>query len=95
MSVRVAHGVLGALALVGLFLHTGFRLGANLNLVLMVTFLISSSTGALVGIFKNLLSAPRIPRLNKAIGFVERAHEVSFWALPALVTFHALKTYYF
>jgi nitrite reductase (NADH) large subunit len=94
-TLRVVHGVLGALALVALFLHTGFRLGANLNLLLMVTFLVSSLSGALVGIFKNLLSARQLPRLSKAAGFVERAHEVSFWALPALVSFHALKTYYF
>jgi nitrite reductase (NADH) large subunit len=93
-SLRVLHAALGALALIGLFAHTGFRLGQNLNLALTVVFLVSALSGALAGVSKALIPEQR-KNLKLAAGYVERAHEITFWALPALVLFHALKTYYF
>jgi nitrite reductase (NADH) large subunit len=89
--LRVWHGVLGALALVGLLAHTGFRLGSNFNLALSLTFLTSALTGALAA----LLGRVEQPNVRPVSVLFRRAHEITFWPLPVLVLFHALKTYYF
>jgi nitrite reductase (NADH) large subunit len=73
---RSAHAVLGVLALVALFVHTGFRLGNNLNRVLVVTLLVSTITGALVGV---MTAAGQSLRLAPAVsGGVRRVHDISF-----------------
>ncbi len=90
-SLRVVHGVMGVLALLGLFLHTGFRLGSNLNFALAVLFLVSSFTGASAALVLRLEG--RVARACAAA--LKRTHELTFYPLPVLVLFHALKSYYF
>jgi nitrite reductase (NADH) large subunit len=89
--LRTWHGVLGVCALLGLFAHTGFRLGSNLNLALSLLFLTSAVTGALAG----LCGRAGHPRVRLMSTVFRRTHEITFWPLPALMLFHALKTYYF
>jgi nitrite reductase (NADH) large subunit len=89
-TLRTWHGLLGALSLVGLFVHTGFRLGANLNLVLMCLFLVSSLSGALTG-FVSGASSNGTALANA----LRRCHQITFWPLPVLILFHALASYYF
>jgi nitrite reductase (NADH) large subunit len=84
---RIAHAVLGTLALVGLFAHTGFRLGNNLNLALSVAFLTSALSGG--------LSALVPASLGRVSALCRRAHDYAFWLLPTLLTFHVVKSYYF
>ena len=92
---RLAHVVLGALALGVLAVHTGFRLGDHLNLMLMLVFLGLLVAGAGLGwtvAAEYRLGAARARRLRR-IGMW--AHLLLCWPLPALLGLHILKTYYF
>lgn len=92
---RYAHIALGVLALVGIFLHTGFRLGANLNYWLMAPFLglifIGSMT-ALFMSFQHRLDAARAKGIRDTLVW---GHILTFWPIPAILVMHITKTYYF
>jgi nitrite reductase (NADH) large subunit len=91
---RVAHALLGALTLVGLAVHTGGRLGANLNFALMISFLGLVAVGAVAG---SVIALEH--RLGAGATSLRRtwlwSHIVLSWPIPVLLTFHVLKTYYF
>lgn len=92
---RVAHVVIGALLIVMLLAHTGFRLGSNLNFYLMSVFtaliLVGSIAGLAIGYEHNL---PR--RVVKHMrSYAIWSHIILLWPLPVLLGFHILKTYYF
>jgi nitrite reductase (NADH) large subunit len=87
--------VLGLLILGLLMLHTGFRLGNNINFVLMLTFTALLFVGAIAGIaIAYEHSLPK--RMAKHVrSFALWSHIILLWPLPALLGFHILKTYYF
>lgn len=96
---RIAHVILGFLTLVVIFLHTGFRLGNELNFILATTF----SCLLLVGIVASALIAKEHQLTQQ---FSQRlllrvrkmsilTHILLFWPIPALLGFHILKSYYF
>jgi nitrite reductase (NADH) large subunit len=95
---RVFHTVMGLLCIAGLVVHTGMRMGENLNLILMICFLGLNILGAVAGIATALES-----RLEGRVGdFARRwrpwltwAHLLLFWPLPVLVGFHIVSVYYF
>ncbi len=92
---RAAHVILGVLAISLLLAHTGFRLGDNINLYLMIIFtsliLVGSIAGAAIG-FEHKLPG----RVAKQIrSYAVWSHILLLWPLPALLGFHILKTYYF
>ncbi|MEW6691147.1 MAG: NAD(P)/FAD-dependent oxidoreductase, partial [Pseudomonadota bacterium] len=92
---RVAHALLAALTLAALAAHTGGRFGANLNLVLLASFLGVIVLGAVAGgvvALEHRLDAARGARLRRAWTW---AHLLVFWPVPALLAAHVLKTYYF
>ncbi len=94
-SWRIVHVVLGLLVIALMFAHTGFRLGNNLNFILMLTFsallLVGAVAGLAIGYEHNL---PK--RLAKNIrSFAMWSHIILLWPIPALLGFHILKTYYF
>jgi len=92
---RYAHVALGALALVGIFLHTGFRLGANLNYWLMAPFLgliLIGSMTALFMSFQHRLDAARAKGIRDTLVW---GHILTFWPIPAILVMHITKTYYF
>jgi nitrite reductase (NADH) large subunit len=83
------------LTLVVLVSHTGFRLGQNLNFVLMTNFLAISLVGALAGgvtALERRLSGPAARRLRSVW---TGAHVALTWPLPVLIAFHILAAYYF
>lgn len=95
---RTLHGVLGSLLLLGVMVHTGLRLGQNLNLILGTFFLSAGFAGALVGIASSVESRlqghaalwvrrwrPRLAKLHLWIT----------WPLPALIGLHILSFYWF
>jgi nitrite reductase (NADH) large subunit len=91
---RVAHAIVAALCLAGLAAHTGGRLGANLDLLLVTTFLGVIALGALAGglvALEHRLGA-RGARLRRAWTW---AHLVVFWPVPVLLGVHVFKSYYF
>lgn len=92
---RLLHVALGALTLITLFAHTGFRLGENLNLTLMIMFLLLSFAGAISGMVyavQDKLDAMTARRLRKMVNW---SHIILFWPVPVLLSFHVLSVYYF
>lgn len=92
---RAVHAVLGMITLVALVSHTGFRLGANLNYVLMLNFLALAFVGALAGAV-TVLERRLSPRAGKRLrSFWTGAHVAMAWPLPVLVIMHIVMAYYF
>jgi nitrite reductase (NADH) large subunit len=92
---RAVHALLGTVTLMALVTHTGFRLGHNLNFVLMANFLALALVGALAGLVTALerrLGARAAKRLRT---FWTGAHIAMAWPLPVLVAVHILTAYYF
>jgi nitrite reductase (NADH) large subunit len=91
---RILHAVLGALTLAGLAVHTGGRLGANLNFALMFTFLCVIALGAVAG---GVIALEH--RLGAGAARLRRTwlwtHILVAWPIPLLLAFHVFKTYYF
>lgn len=92
---RILHSGMGALIVAVLIAHTGFRMGSNLNFILMSmligSILIGTVAGAII-VFENRLGTAVANKLrNQSVW----AHIVLFWPLPALLLFHVLKTYYY
>jgi nitrite reductase (NADH) large subunit len=91
---RVAHVVLGALTLAGLAVHTGGRLGSNLNFTLMASFLAVIVLGAAAG---GVIALEH--RLGAAAARLRRSwlwtHILIAWPIPLLLTLHVFKSYYF
>jgi nitrite reductase (NADH) large subunit len=92
---RFVHTVLGLVALVALIVHTGFRLGENLNLALMIVFLSVTLTGSIVGFFMSRNHHWTDIKLTQHRAWWSRVHYGLLWLLPALLTFHILSAYYF
>lgn len=90
---RILHTGVGVAALVMLTAHTGFRLGFNLNKVLMLNVLTLALTGALAG---GVIALSH--RLSPAGGRLLQTgwtvlHTVLCWPLLVLVLFHILTVY--
>jgi nitrite reductase (NADH) large subunit len=92
---RVLHVALGVLGLLALFAHTGLRLGHNLNLYLMLSFVgligIGTVTAGVIAL-EHRLDTTLARRLRETSLWM---HILLFWPLPVLLGFHIIKTYYF
>ena len=92
---RLAHITLGALTLVVLVVHTGLRLGDQLNLLLMINFLALAVIGVNAGKIianEHKVAAGLAKRQRTRWGWL---HLLLSWPLPVLLGFHVIKTYYF
>lgn len=92
---RYFHAVLGVCVLVALIVHTGFRLGNELNMLLMINFLVLTVVGA----YASTVVATE-HRMSPALAKKQRRqwtllHIVLFWPIPILLGFHVVKSYYF
>ncbi|WP_197454756.1 FAD-dependent oxidoreductase [Stieleria varia] len=95
---RVLHGILGTATLFCFAVHTGLRLGSNLNLVLSCSFIAAALVGAFSGVAVGLESSlPRRyamlfrqwrPRLTKW-------HLWMTWPIPVLIALHVFSFYWF
>lgn len=95
---RAVHGVLGTSVLVAVAIHTGVRLGSNLNFVLAVTLIATAALGAVAGVLSSIegrfegstaiLVRRWRPRLTQL-------HLWLFWPLPALIACHVFSFYWF
>ncbi|QDT65189.1 FAD-dependent oxidoreductase [Calycomorphotria hydatis] len=95
---RVFHSVMGLICLVGLAIHTGMHFGANLNLLLMLSFLGTLIVGACTGYITSIESRAGKPPpawVKKWRPRLTWAHVIFTWPLPALITFHILSFYLF
>jgi nitrite reductase (NADH) large subunit len=94
-SWRAVHAVLGSLTLIALITHTGFRLGQNLNLILMLNFLGLALVGALAGgvtALERRLAGPAARRLRAVWTGM---HIALVWPLPVLIAIHVMVAYWF
>lgn len=92
---RAFHATIGMLTLFALITHTGFRLGQNLNRVLMLNFLALVLVGALAGgvtALERKLNGLAARRLRAIWTW---SHILLVWPLPVLIVFHVLASYYF
>ncbi|MEM9645990.1 MAG: FAD-dependent oxidoreductase, partial [Planctomycetota bacterium] len=95
---RALHGILGALVLIGLAVHTGFSLGENLNALLGICFIGASVVGAAAGIASSLESrlvgraAMEVRRWRPRI---TKFHYWFTWPLPVLIVLHIFSFYWF
>lgn len=92
---RLLHVVLGLLVLAGLLLHTGMRLGENLNLYLMVSFIGLLLVGSLASTIISLVHKVDAVRGQRVKNAMVWGHILLFWPVPALLVFHVLQSYYF
>ena len=88
---RSLHVSVGALAVIALLVHTGGRVGSNLNLLLLSTF---------VGLIGLGVATALVMAAEHRLGARVRArwywlHLLLFWPVPALLGVHVLKSYYF
>ncbi|MCY3803489.1 MAG: GPP34 family phosphoprotein [Gammaproteobacteria bacterium] len=93
---RLSHLALGIACVFVLFMHTGFRLGDNLNAALMATYLTVLLSGALTGVVVG--GAPRIKQISLSRVFAARrvliwVHALALCPLPALLIVHILTVY--
>jgi nitrite reductase (NADH) large subunit len=92
---RYAHTIIGVVALLTLMVHTGMRLGNNLNFALTLVFLAAATTGSLVGVFMARNHHWSDFKLRKHRLWWSRVHYLLLWMLPPLICFHILSVYYF
>ena len=95
---RAAHGVLGAAVLIGVAVHTGLRMGQNLNFILAVVFLSVAGLGALAGVASSMeakSTGGRAIFIRKWRPRLTTLHLWLFWPLPALIAMHVLSFYWF
>ena len=92
---RVLHVVSGVLAVAVLIVHTGLRMGAQLNFWLLLVFagLLLAGAGASISI--GLQHALPLTLARRSRAFSVWAHVLLLWPLPALLGFHILKTYWY
>jgi len=92
---RMVHGVLGALTLVVLVLHTGLELGQQMIFTLAIDFLAVTVLGALIGTITALS-----PRWSPLVARDRRrrwslVHLLACLPLPVLVILHVIQVYYY
>lgn len=95
---RAAHGVLGTLSLLGMLVHTGMRLGSNLNFMLAICFLATVAMGAIAGALSSLENRVRGPVVLQVRLWRSRLsilHRWVTWPLPALIVLHVIGFYWF
>lgn len=92
---RYMHVVVGVSTLAALIIHTGFRLGDELNLLLMLNFLVLVIAGANAS---TVVATEH--RMSPALAKKQRRHWtwlhiMLFWPVPVLLGAHIVKSYYF
>ncbi len=91
---RLAHALVGGLTLAGLAVHTGGRMGANLDFLLAAFFLgmvvVGAASGAVIALEHRLGAGAA--RLRRTALWM---HILLFWPVPVLLASHVFKTYYF
>jgi nitrite reductase (NADH) large subunit len=95
---RAFHGWVATLSLIGVYWHTGFRMGSRLNFVLFVTFLSANLIGACNGLATSLETTSRgsTAAVCRSIRpWMTWIHIVGLWPLPVLILFHILAAYFY
>ena len=92
---RVVHGLLGALLVAVMWVHTGGRLGVRLDALMSAMAVLAILSGAAIALVVSRqqdLPPARVRRLQRGATWV---HILALWPLPVLLGVHILKAYYF
>ena len=91
---RIVHTALALVAILALLVHTGGRLGGNLNSALMGSFVLLLVTGVGIGAVMSWQHRwqGEVMRWRSQFAW---AHILLFWPVPLLLGFHIFKSYYF
>jgi nitrite reductase (NADH) large subunit len=92
---RFIHTVIGLGVLLGFVVHTGGRMGTQLNLLLAVSFVGAALAG---GVFAGLVAREHVidaVRARKLKAAALWAHILFVWPLPVLLAFHIAQGYLF
>lgn len=95
---RAIHGALGTAVLIGLAVHTGLRLGSNLNFLLGVCFLSAAVLGGFAGVvssYESRVTGQWALWLRRWRPRLTKIHLWVTWPLPALVVLHVISFYWF
>jgi nitrite reductase (NADH) large subunit len=92
---RAVHAILGTISLVALVTHTGFRLGHNSNLVLMLDFLALAAMGSLAGVVTVLERRMNPAAAKRMRSLWTGVHIAMAWPLPVFIGLHVAIAYYF
>ena len=92
---RLLHVLIGTVLLIVLLLHSGARMGDNLNQWLMLSFLGVILSGGLLGV--GLGNEHKLPGsvVTRVKSWSLWFHLLFLWPLPVLLGFHILKAFYF
>ena len=94
----MAHGILGAITLVGVLAHTGMHWGANLNFWLMFCFIGINLLGGVTGFVTSMesrVSGSTAILLRQWRPRLTLLHILVFWPLPLLIAAHVFTIYYY
>lgn len=92
---RIIHVIAGAMAVVGLAVHSGYHLGSGLNYLLALIFigvLIAGGASSLMISYEHKLDAVLSRKIKSNLIWI---HIFTFWPLPILLAMHVFKSYYF
>jgi nitrite reductase (NADH) large subunit len=92
---RLVHVLLGVLTLAALAVHTGLRLGNNLNFALMAIFCAVNLAGGLAGGLTAVEQRIGMAHWRRRRALLVTVHVLLMWPLPLLIAFHVMAVYYF
>lgn len=92
---RALHVLLGVVTVGVLVVHTGFRLGDNLNFYLTLAFAGLLMAGAAASAVMGLQHVLPLSLARRTRTISVWAHVLLIWPLPALLGFHVLKSYWY
>jgi len=95
---RTAHAVVGTLTIIGLIVHTGMHMGANLNFILSAVFIAINVTGVAVAVVTTMetkATGDLMIQVRKWRPRISNLHLWLLWPLPALLAIHIFCVYYY
>ena len=95
---RTTHSVIGTLTIVGLIVHTGMHMGANLNFMLSSVFLAVNVTGVAIAVVTTMESKATGSLMIQVRKWRPRISSLHLWLLfplPALLAIHIFCVYYY
>lgn len=92
---RLIHVIAGVVTVVALAVHSGYSFGSGVNFLLALTFVSVLAAGGLCSVMvaiEHKLDAVLSRKIKNKLIWL---HILTFWPLPALLTVHVVKSYYF
>lgn len=92
---RLVHVIVGFLTVLGLGVHSGYSIGSGVNSFLALCFvslIVAGGLSSAMVAIEHKLDAVTSKKIKNRLVWL---HILSFWPVPALLSVHVLKSYYF